>query len=292
MKELPCAGKEASPTRVRLKAEVTDSDEATGQGVKQESPDEVWGRKSERSAQVATPAIAVEKRHLTAFVCNEAFVADGDAMGVAAEVAKHLCRTRHGGLAVDDPFLGGCLSEQTASEVGSDAGRFLLQRLVQEIEQLPPEHLGEDSHWDEKARRCGDPVITRGVQATARDDAVDVGVEEEGLGPGVEHGDRAWCRSEPSLADSVERPDRRLEEQRVACPPVGQEERVECDGRREDQVKVGHREKLALLSLDPACLLQVLALGASVDTSKPATTWTGKTGHHRDSGRDSLMFTS
>jgi catechol 2,3-dioxygenase-like lactoylglutathione lyase family enzyme len=31
---------------------------------------------------------------------------------------------------------------------------------------------------------------------------------------------------------------------------------------------------------------------ASVDTSKPATTWTGKTGHHRDSGRDSLVFTS
>jgi hypothetical protein len=122
MKELPRASKEASATGVCLKAEVTDSDEATGQDVKQESPDEVRGRKCERSAQVVAPAVAVAKRHLTAFVGHEAFVADGDAMGVAAEVTKHLCRPSHGSLAVNDPPLGGGLSEQATSEVRSDAG--------------------------------------------------------------------------------------------------------------------------------------------------------------------------
>jgi hypothetical protein len=102
----------------------------------------------------------------------------------------------------------------------------------------------------------------RSVEAATGHNAMDVGVEEEGLGPGVQHGNRARRGAEPSLADSVERPDRRFEEQRVARPPVGQEEKVELRRHREDQVKIGHREKLVLLCLDPACLLQVLALGA------------------------------
>jgi hypothetical protein len=33
-------------------------------------------------------------------------------------------------------------------------------------------------------------------------------------------------------------------------------------------------------------------LRASVDTSKPATTWTGKTGHHGSGGRDWLVLTA
>jgi hypothetical protein len=31
---------------------------------------------------------------------------------------------------------------------------------------------------------------------------------------------------------------------------------------------------------------------ASVGTSEPGTTWTGKNGHHEGSGRDSLVFTA
>jgi hypothetical protein len=121
MKELPGAGKETSPTSICLKAKVTDSDEAMGQHVKEESPDEVGGREGERPAQIVAPSVAITKGDLTVFVSNETFVADGDAMGVAPEVAQYLCRTCHGSLAVDDPVLGGRLSEQAMSEGRSDA---------------------------------------------------------------------------------------------------------------------------------------------------------------------------
>jgi hypothetical protein len=65
-----------------------------------------------------------------------------------------------------------------------------------------------------------------------------------------------------SLAHGVERPDDRLEEQCVTAASIGQEQRVERRGNREDQVEVGYREKMLLLRLDPTCLLQALALGA------------------------------
>ena len=130
------------------------------------------------------------------------------------------------------------------------------------MEQFASKHLREDSHRDQKAWARSEPAIMSSVEATAGHDAMDVRVEEESLGPGVQHGDRARRSSESSLAHRVERPDRRLKEQRVARTPVGQEERVERGRHCEDQVEVGHGEELALLCLDPACLFQVLALRA------------------------------
>ena len=86
-------------------------------------------------------------------------------------------------------------------------------------------------------------------------------MEEQGLRPGVQHGDRAWGGSQPPLAHRVERPDCSLEEQSVAAAPVRQEKRVQRRRHREDQVEVGHWEQLLLLRLDPPGLLQALALG-------------------------------
>jgi hypothetical protein len=260
--ELPGAGQEASPADVCLKTEVADADEAMWQDVKQEAADEVWCGQGERPARVVAPAVAVAKGDLAVLVGQDALVADGDAMGVAPEVTQQLCRAGHGSLAVDDPFLGGSLSQQVLPEVWSDGCRFLLQGAFEELEQLASEHPGEDAHRDQKARACGDPAILRSVEAATGDDAMEVGVKEEGLGPGMQHGDRARRRSEPALAHGMERPDGRLEEQRVARAPISQEERVERGRHREDQVKVGHREELILLCLDPVCLFQVLALGA------------------------------
>jgi hypothetical protein len=51
------------------------------------------------------------------------------------------------------------------------------------------------------------------------------------------------------------------------------------NGRRYDTVLIVH----------PVVVVKRLA---SVDTSKPATTWTVKTGHHEDRGRDWLVFTA
>ena len=45
---------------------------------------------------------------------NEAMVGDGDAMGVASEIAEEMMRTAEGGFGIDDPWL----TEQGAQESG------------------------------------------------------------------------------------------------------------------------------------------------------------------------------
>jgi hypothetical protein len=60
----------------------------------------------------------------------------------------------------------------------------------------------------------------------------------------------------------VEGSEGRLEEQGVALASFGQKEGMQGGRHREDQVEVGHGEKIAGLGFHPACLLQTLALGA------------------------------
>jgi hypothetical protein len=76
-------------------------------------------------------------------------------MSVATEVTEHVCGAGERRLAVDDPFLGGCLPEQPFSQHRSDPSRLLLQRPVEEIEQLRSKDLGESADGDEKAWSSG-----------------------------------------------------------------------------------------------------------------------------------------
>lgn len=68
----------------------------------------------EKSAAIAVSTIAIRKRHFSGLEGSEAFVANGDSVGVAAEVLKHLRGAGHRRLAVDDPFAGERLAELLA----------------------------------------------------------------------------------------------------------------------------------------------------------------------------------
>ena len=193
------------------------------QHVEQEAPYEIGCGEAQLFAEVAVSAVTVAEAHPAVLESHESFVADRDAMGVATQVGEHLCWSRHGRLAVDDPPFGGGLAEQALSQVRTHRCRPLSQRAVEEVEQLAPKHLGEGSNRHQEARPCRDPAIACGIQPAAGHDAMQVGMEEQGLRPGVQHRDRAWRRPQPSLAHRVERPDCRFEEQRVAAAPVGQE---------------------------------------------------------------------
>jgi hypothetical protein len=57
------------------------------------------------------------------FESHEAVIGDGDAMGVAGEIAEHMMGTAEGRLGVDDPVL----TEQGAQE-GAE-GLFVFERL-------------------------------------------------------------------------------------------------------------------------------------------------------------------
>ena len=134
--------------------------------------------------------------------------------------------------------------------------------MIEELEQLAAKYLGEDPYRHEEAGAGRDPAIASSAETTARHDAMDVRVKGQGLGPGMKHGNGARDRSQPALAHGVESAERSLEEQPVALAPVRQKEWMEGRRHREDQVEVGHREKISRLAFHPARLLQALAFWA------------------------------
>ena len=97
---------------IGLNAEVADPDESMGQNVEQESAYEVGGGEAELLAEIAVSAVAVAEGHAAVFESHQSFVADCDAMGVAAQVGEHLCWPSHGSLVVHDPPFGSGLAEQ------------------------------------------------------------------------------------------------------------------------------------------------------------------------------------
>jgi hypothetical protein len=195
VEKLSGSSEEPTPTDVGLEAEVTDPDKTTGQHVEQESAHEVGRRQRQQLARVPTSSIAIAEGDLAVLESDQAFIADGDAMGVTTQVTQHLFWTRHGRLAVDDPFLGSGLSEQATPQLMSDSGRAVSKRVVEEIEQFASKHFRENADWKQKTWARGDPLVPRSIETAAGHDAVDVRVEEQSLGPGVQHGDRAWRRA-------------------------------------------------------------------------------------------------
>jgi hypothetical protein len=133
---------------------------------------------------------------------------------------------------------------------------------VQAVEELSPEDPREDPNRHQEPRAASDPPVARQSQATAGDDAVEVGMKGEGLRPGVQHGNGAGQGSQPTSTNVMKRLDGRREEERVTASAVREEERMQSRGDRENQVEVLHGEEAARLGLHPPGLLEALALGA------------------------------
>jgi hypothetical protein len=244
-----------------LQSEVTDADEASRQHVKQKSPNEVGSLEGEPLGG-ATLSISIAKGHLAVLEGEEAFVADGDAVGVAAQVAQDLCGARQRRLGIDDPLPRRRLSQEVDSKRHAEPAGALVECPLEAVEELGLEYSGEDPHGDEEPGPRSDPSILRRGETPAGDDAVQVGMEGEGLGPGVQNCDRAGQGTEPPAAHVMKGLEGGLEQHRVAAPAVGQEEGMQRLGHGEDEVEVLHREEAALLGLDPPSLLEVLTLGA------------------------------
>ena len=90
---------------------------------------------------------------------------------------------------------------------------------------------------------------------------MDVRVENKGLRPGVKDGHGAWRGPHPLPTHVMERFYRRLEEEGVALWPVGEQASVDRRGHGENDMEVRHRQEVASLRLDPACLIEALTLG-------------------------------
>jgi len=121
VEQLPRSGDEARTTAVGLEAEVADADEARRQHMQEEALDEGRCFEGEELLDAAASSIAIAKGHPTLVEGDQPFVADRDAVGVAAQIAEHLAGPRHGRLAVDHPRLGCGLANQSMPKGGAQA---------------------------------------------------------------------------------------------------------------------------------------------------------------------------
>ena len=100
------------------------------------------------------------------------------------------------------------------------------------------------------------------IQPSSGNDAVQMGMEEQVLSPGVEDGGKTHLSTQMLLVpgDRLDGGCRGLEELIEYDPFVSQSERIELVGQREDHMKVGGGQKSLSPGFKPLCLFQVLAL--------------------------------
>jgi len=80
--------------------------------MQQEAAQELWSRDRHHSLVISVGIISPAEGDMIVGEDDEAMVGDGDAMGVAGEIAEDMMGTAEGWLGIDDPVL----TEQGAQE--------------------------------------------------------------------------------------------------------------------------------------------------------------------------------
>ena len=243
-------------------AEVTDLDETVGKDVLEKAANEL-DRVARRGGM---PAGA--KDDARGVGVDEAGVRNGDAMGVATEVAVHLLRSAKGTLGVDDPTgvvqapasatSGASLIGVTEVPAGLECGEA--------GEEFAAEERAEHMDGEEKGGRCRNPACAVEGESAAGDDAMDVRMKLEFAGPGVQDtGDRELRGVLEPLrvpGERVESGGGALDEQVVQARPIESDQAVQLARHGEDDVEILRGQDARHALLDPARLPQRLALGA------------------------------
>ena len=94
---------ESSPSCVREIAEVPDANEAPGQHMLAEAAQELACGERHDALLVAMGVIFPSEAYVVTIEAEQALVADGDAMGIAAEIAQHTNGISEGRLGIDHP---------------------------------------------------------------------------------------------------------------------------------------------------------------------------------------------
>jgi hypothetical protein len=166
-------------------AEMAHANEAPGDDVTQKAPDEFQAAQGQGLSAAAVSAILVAESDLVQVMSDDAFVADGDSMGVAAEVAQDLFGSGHGGLGIDNEFLNGGATQQEAARGLRDAQTAPGESDFKRFEEFSSKDHGESSDRQKESRSRRDPLSAVEAQSSTGRDAVDVWEIPELLIPGV-----------------------------------------------------------------------------------------------------------
>jgi hypothetical protein len=86
-------------------AEVADTDKAPGQHMLAKAAQELGSGKSHDALLIAVSIVFPSKSHAVTIEAEQALIADGDAVSVAAKIAQHVRRSAKSGLGVDHPIM-------------------------------------------------------------------------------------------------------------------------------------------------------------------------------------------
>jgi hypothetical protein len=243
-------------------AEMAHANEAPGDDVTQKAPDEFQAAQGEGLSAAAVSAILVAESYSVQVMGDDAFIADGDSMGVAAEIAQDLFGSGHGGLGIDNEFLNGSATQQEEARGLRDAQTALDESGFKRLEEFPSKDHGEFSDRQKEPRSGCDPLSAIEAQSSTGRDAVDMREIPELLIPGVENGDEARRGSEVTATHVDHGLRCGLEQKGVGGARIATEERMETGRESEDLVKVRDGQQVVDLGLDPEGLVQALTLGA------------------------------
>ena len=174
---MPAERQTGSAKAVGQEAEVADADEAFGQHVQKEAAQELGRAQSHHALLVAVGVILPAEGDAFSVEGQQAMIGDGDAMGVAAEIAQHLHGSAEGGLGIDDPVVAMQTPESFANclRIGESGGRAGAAKLLaaveafQASEELAAKDTAEDFDGQEERIARVDPVDGGPARARRRE---------------------------------------------------------------------------------------------------------------------------
>jgi hypothetical protein len=86
-------------------AEVADADKAPGQHMLAKAAEELGTGESHDALLIAVSIVFPSKAHAVTIEAEQALIADGDPVGIAAKIAQDVSRSAKSGLGIDHPIM-------------------------------------------------------------------------------------------------------------------------------------------------------------------------------------------
>src|SRR5665213_984888 len=165
-------------------AEVADAYEAAWQQVEQKAAQELVDRQSHEPLLVGVRGISPAEGDVALLKGDQSAVGDGDAVGVAAEIAQRVFRSSEGRLGIDDPVVAEQGSEPCGEgpwfrhwrEVAIELKLVLAEGGLQSGDELAAKDPAEHLDWQEEPVARWDPAHVIGSKAASGGHAVDMGM--------------------------------------------------------------------------------------------------------------------
>jgi hypothetical protein len=272
VEQLPAPRQIFGATAIAEEAVVTDSLQSEGQGMQQETADELMGADCHDLRLIAVGVVLPAKLNVVVIHRDQAVVGDGDPVRIASKVVEHLLGTGEGQFGIDDPLLSAhgreiSIKGLATLQMGEAVEEPQLARLkcvVEQLQESTPIKARENPRGQEESRAAVDPAPSIGREAAPRHDAIEMRMMLKILTPGMQDGEESDLGAQVLgvRADRSQGLGRRLEEQVVDQGFVLQGERCDFLGQGEDDVEIRAVQKFSLPMLDPLRPGERLALRA------------------------------